>query len=167
MAWSRAGSGSRAGSRARASSGSRAWAWAGAGSGSRAWEGAWAGSGAFPDSLEMLMMYDMAEEGGEIVWDDVREGGAALIEMHGRWYCGHVIRRTQVTARLFPVVCIHDTGDFGMFLTGRLSTSSEVTPMPRPIEVNLATAEMAMAYDPDHFAAINRRTHQEEGAANG
>ena len=94
------------------------------------------------------------------MWSDCVEGECVLVEMSGRWYVGVVLARTHLTARLSPAVCGHDLGDYGMFLCGEVSESTELTPLPRGVELNLAVAESVQAYPREYLARVNRRTHE-------
>lgn len=125
----------RAGVRARAGAWAWARAWARAWTGARAWAGAraWTTGRRCRNWYESCLAHDQAYEEGETVWECMREGEGVLLECPSRWYAGIVLRRTSMTVVLAPRLCLcgHDLGDLGMFLGGRLSESSEVTPLPR------------------------------------
>lgn len=108
------------------------------------------------------MLLDQSEERGEAVWSDCVEGACVLLECHSRWYLGVVRARSQLTVRLGPALCGHDLGDLGLFLDGR-PQAAELTPLPRPIEVNLSLVESCQGYPAEAFAKINKRTHNPQG----
>lgn len=83
-----------------------------------------------------------------------------LLELPSRWYLGRVTARTMLTVTLAEALCGHDLGDLGMFLDGELNEESEITPLPRPIELSLSSLDSAQPYPAEHLAAVSRRTHQ-------
>jgi hypothetical protein len=100
------------------------------------------------------------------VWSDITESACVLLECPSRWYLGVVESRTALTVRLKDAVCGHDLGDLGLFLEGKVSSSTELTPLPRTIEINLGSVDSAQAYPAPYLAAIRKRTHTPEGQRN-
>lgn len=86
-----------------------------------------------------------------------------LVECPSRWYLGVVLARTSATVRLAEALCGHDLGDLGMFLDGKPSRSAELTPLPRPVEINLGTVDSVQPYPREFLAVVRKRTHQAEG----
>lgn len=104
----------------------------------------------------------VAIEEGQTVWSEVQADKCVLLELPGRWYLGVVGGRTALTAWLEPpALCIHSTGDHGLFLDGKGSAASgmEATPLPRGVEISLAHLESATPFDVEAFRRICKRTH--------
>ena len=99
------------------------------------------------------------------MWRDMVAGASVLIEHAQRWYLGIVEERTSVTVRLTPELAImgHNLGDTGMFLEGRISGTTELTPLPRGVELALAGVESVQPYPRELLEKICRRTHSEQG----
>lgn len=95
------------------------------------------------------------------MWECLREGEGVLLELPSRWYAGVVLRRTSTTVMLGPdlALCGHDLGDLGLFLEGRVSETTEVTPLPRGVELSLSSVDSAQPYPAELLRKVCRRTH--------
>lgn len=94
------------------------------------------------------------------MWACMREGEGVLIECPSRWYLGVVVARNSVTVTLADVVMAHDLGDTGLFMDGTISPSTELTPLPRGIEISLGSIDTAQPYPVGLLAKVRKRTHQ-------
>lgn len=157
MAWARAGAMAGAGAEVC----SRAEAWASAGS--EVWTWARASLRVRKDWYGICLDADHFTEEGEIMWDKAVVGNCVLIECPSRWYLGIVIRRTTMTVSLAEdgIVC-HDLGDTGMFYEGRISESTELTPLKREIEINLGSVDSIQPFPKDLMYKMRKRTHVEQ-----
>ena len=103
----------------------------------------------------------MAEEKGESMWSLVQVGKGVLVECPSRWYLGVVTERNSVTFTIDEVIVGHDLGDLGMFAAGRISTSTELTPIPRPKEINFASVDTVEEFPIEYIRNMRKRTHKE------
>jgi hypothetical protein len=96
------------------------------------------------------------------MWESLGAGQGVLIECPSRWYAGVVLKKTALTVILQPdcCFCVHDTGDFGMFLDGRRSSSTETTPL-RGIEINLNSIDSVHPMKLDALEVLCKRSHPE------
>jgi hypothetical protein len=119
------------------------------------------------DVVEWLLRADhVANEEGGTVWKVIEVGRCVFLETPDRWYLGVVAERTSLTAILAaPALCVHDTGDLGLFLDGKASAKSnmEATPLPRGKEVSLALLSSAEPFPEEFFRRYCKRTHKPEG----
>ncbi len=101
------------------------------------------------------------------MWKCIQEGECVLIEMPSRWYVGVVADRSSVTFTLAEALCGHDLGDLGLFLDGKAAaqTGAELTPLPRPIELNLGSVDSAQRYPVAYLEKLRKRTHSPQGQA--
>ena len=111
------------------------------------------------DWYESCLAADKCCEGGRVMWRDLIEGNCVLVECPSRWYLGKVSERTTMTVRLSDGLVAHTIGDLGLFLSGKVSTSCELTPLPRDIEINLANIDTVQPYPEDMLRNVRRRTH--------
>jgi hypothetical protein len=125
--------------------------------------GAWAWAWRRMDWYGACLTADMAEERGEKVWNCMKVGEGVLIECPSRWYLGVVTVRSSMTVELDEGLAGHDLGDFGMFLEGEISESTELTPLPRKIEISLSSIDSAQPYPVEMLRKIRKRTHQKQG----
>lgn len=108
-------------------------------------------------SFDMASSYSM--------WHLLADGQGVLLECPSRWYLGVVDHRTSMTVVLKPELCIcgHDLGDLGMFLDGKVSNSTELTPLPRGIEISLSSIDTCQPYPVEFLQKVCKRTHNPEG----
>lgn len=111
------------------------------------------------DPLHLCMAFDLASEEGEIMWSEIIEGRGVLLECPSRWYLVRVARRSGLTVTLDLAICGHLIQDLGQFLDGLVPSGTELTVLPRPIEVNLGSVDTAQEYPLEYLQRVRKRTH--------
>lgn len=96
------------------------------------------------------------------MFPEIQEGAVVLLELPSRWYLGRVARRGSIDCTLDEAAIVHQIGDVGEFLSGVLTESTEVSPLPRPVTVAFGSIDTCQALDPTHLRTLRVRTHELE-----
>lgn len=110
--------------------------------------------------LDWMMSLDESSEKGEAVFTMIQEGEVVLVECPQRWYMGRVHHRGAVTFVLADAAAIGQIGDLGQFLDGVLTADTDISPLPRGIEIHLAEVQTVQPLTPTILKNLRVRTHE-------
>lgn len=97
------------------------------------------------------------------MWSCLVEGKSVLIECPSRWYLGVVKERTPITVIIEEGLVGHLISDLGLFLDGQVPDGTELTPLPRDLEINFGSIDTVQEYPVELLRKVRKRTHTPAG----